>query len=236
MKDRGHHWILLLATGRPAVLPETLQRAARVAAGNRICALVAEEHRFWWYSKLTELAPANVVVQPEYRGTAVSILLPLLRIELRDPDAHLVLVPSRSLDCDEGTLSRALERAADEPSDPAGRILLLSGPRRAPGETCDGLVMAAHLRALLGLFERRFPELVDDLRCAVRHDATFGRRDAVAEYYAGLPNIDFSRHVVEGQASYLHQVEVPRRTRRVRRAAGRQFELSTTYAGLQPAL
>jgi hypothetical protein len=227
---------VVLATGRPTALEHALDRAARVAGSNRTCAVVAEENRLWWYSRLNALPRANVIVQPENRGTAVSILLPLLRIELRDPDSHLVLVPSRSITCDEDTLSRALELAGRESANPAGRILLVGGSREEHGDAGAGLVMAAHLRALLGLFERRFPELVDDLRCAVRHGLTYGSMDAVAEYYAGLPNIDVARHVLEGQASYLRQVDVPRRARRVPYTAGDILGLPTPYPTLQPAI
>lgn len=236
MNGRRHDWVVVLASGRPAALEQALDRAVRVAGRNRTCAVVAEENRLWWYSRLASLPRANVIVQPENRGTAVSILLPLLRIELRDPDARLVVLPSRSFTCEEDTLGRAVALAARKPANPAGRILLVGDCHQEQGDAGAGLVMAAHLRALLGLFERRFPELVDDLRCAMRHGLTYGSMDAVAEYYAGLPNIDFARHVLDGQESHLHRLDATPRPRRARRAASHILGLATPYPSLQPAL
>ena len=66
--------------GGPCLLQEALQRAASVAALPQICSVVAEQHRQWWAPLLSYLPEQNVISQPQNRGTAFGILLPLLRV------------------------------------------------------------------------------------------------------------------------------------------------------------
>jgi mannose-1-phosphate guanylyltransferase len=78
----------------PSLLQEALRRACAVADESHTCAVVAEQHRHWWEESLCYLPAENVIVQPENRGTANGILLPLLHILFREPDAQLVILPS----------------------------------------------------------------------------------------------------------------------------------------------
>jgi len=78
----------------PSLLQEALRRAEAVAPRSRICTIVAEQHRRWWEGPLWSLPPQNIIVQPENRGTAAGLLLPLLlHIEARDPQARVVVLP-----------------------------------------------------------------------------------------------------------------------------------------------
>lgn len=92
----------------PALLHEALRRAGSLADESRTCVIVAEQHRQWWRGALAPLPSENVIVQPRNRGTAIGILLPLLRILERDPDARLVLLPADHLVRQEGVLARSL--------------------------------------------------------------------------------------------------------------------------------
>ena len=65
--------------GRETMLGWALRRAEGVASPSRFIPVVSAAHRFWWQRELSHLPPANVVVQPENRGTAPGVLLPLLR-------------------------------------------------------------------------------------------------------------------------------------------------------------
>ena len=98
--------------GESSLLQEALQRAAVVARPGRICAIVADQHRKWWPAALEDLPEQNVIVQPENRGTAHGILLPLLHIVARDPDARVVILPADHHVRDEAILARALREAA----------------------------------------------------------------------------------------------------------------------------
>ncbi len=97
--------------GGRSLLQETLRRAAAIAQPDHVCAVVAEQHRHWWRRALKSLESGNIIVQPRNRGTANGILLPLLHIVRRDPDARIVLLPSDHYVEDEAALAAALHGA-----------------------------------------------------------------------------------------------------------------------------
>lgn len=80
--------------GGPSLLGEALARAARLAPKRRTLVVVAEEHRAFWTRELADHPAENLIVQPRNRGTAAGILLPLLHVLERDPDARIALFPS----------------------------------------------------------------------------------------------------------------------------------------------
>src|SRR5688572_14911561 len=100
--------------GGPSLLQEALHRAQAVVPRERICTVVAEQHRRWWQGALWWLPAANIFVQPRNRGTAVGILMPVLRILARDPLARILFLPADHYVRDEEILSRSLRTAARE--------------------------------------------------------------------------------------------------------------------------
>jgi len=92
----------------PSLLHEAMKRGLSVASPTHLCAVVAARHRRWWEGPLWSLPASNIIVQPENRGTANGILLPLLHIAVHDPDANIVLLPSDHHVNDEPTLAKAL--------------------------------------------------------------------------------------------------------------------------------
>jgi mannose-1-phosphate guanylyltransferase len=212
--------------GGPCLLQEALQRAASVAALPQICSVVAEQHRQWWAPLLSYLPEQNVISQPQNRGTAFGILLPLLRILERDPDATVVLA---------GALRRAAALAhtdrgsiyllgvePDEPDSELGYILPASrgadgtagvlrfiekpNAARARGLLEEGalwnvFIMAASVRTLLSLFDGRFAEIIAAMR---------GFEDAnLDSLYQNLRTVDFSKDVLQGRESMLKVLTVP---------------------------
>lgn len=101
-----------LIDGHTTLLDVTLERARKIVPPERIVAIVARQHRKWWPSELAGIPAENVIVQPENRGTAAGILLPLLWITGRDPDARLVILPSDHGVSSEETLHTAITDAA----------------------------------------------------------------------------------------------------------------------------
>jgi len=99
--------------GGASLLEDALQRASAVAPLRRLCTVVAAQHRRWWDGLVSHLPKRNVIVQPHNRGTAHGILLPLLHILARDPDAQVVLLPADHYVGDEDILATALRRVAD---------------------------------------------------------------------------------------------------------------------------
>ena len=121
--------------GGPSLLQEALHRAEAVAPRSRICTIVAEQHRRWWQGPLWSLPSQNIIVQPENRGTAAGLLLPLLHIEARDLEARVVVLPSDHYVRDEATLARALRNATTKIRTGRDELYLLGiGPDEADPE------------------------------------------------------------------------------------------------------
>lgn len=233
----------------PSLLQEALERAAGVAQRQRICTIVASQHRRWWSSQLEGVAPENIIVQPGNRGTANGVLLPLLIILERDPRARVVVLPSDHHVRDEWLLARALRcAAAPQETDPAEIVLLGLEPRTADtqlgyivpnreegnmyhrvgrfvekpdaahaaalvyeGSLWNTFIIAADASALLALYERRCPEIVAAMRGIIRR-ATGGSmfdEAALAGLYEVLPDLDFSRAILEQQERQLRVLPVP---------------------------
>jgi mannose-1-phosphate guanylyltransferase len=95
-------------TGGGSLVQEAVSRARAVAEPQRVCAIVAADHRHWWQPQLTDLRTENIIVQPDNRGTGTGVLLGLLRIAARDPNARILLLPSDHYVEDERRLARAL--------------------------------------------------------------------------------------------------------------------------------
>lgn len=116
--------------GRRTMLDWSVDRAQGVVPRNRIVVIVAKRHRRWWEGKLRRVPQDNVVVQPENRGTALGILLPLLAILRRDADATAVVLPSDHFVAQEQVLRSAIESAFDKVDADTTRPVLLG---MAPG-------------------------------------------------------------------------------------------------------
>jgi mannose-1-phosphate guanylyltransferase len=111
--------------GGRSLLREALQRAETIASPANRCIVVAPHHKHWWDAELAAEPESNVIVQPSNRGTANGILLPLLHIMARDPDARIVLLPSDHHVSDERLLSAALEEAVRKLEARRDQVLLL---------------------------------------------------------------------------------------------------------------
>ena len=231
----------------PSLLDHALGRARAVAASRHTCAIVAEQHRRWWEPQLWSLPATNVIVQPENRGTANGILLPLLHILQREPAARLVVLPSDHHVRQEAILAHSLRQAVEhvrwhsddtvllglrpDQADPELGYIL-PGPDDARGTRAvlqfvekptaaqaheliehgglwNAFIVAATARALMALFRQRIPGIVRDMRAALQSDlAMHSEGRAVAELYDRLPNIDFSRDILQGQQRRLRTLPV----------------------------
>lgn len=272
MRDGGDCWALLLAAGDgrrlselttkkgltvpkqfcslrrgPSLLQSALQRAAAVTSAERICAVVAADHRGWWSEQLECLSTDNIFVQPRNRGTANGVLFPVLSILQRDPDARILLLPSDHYVQDENTLEESIS-AVTRLRPPSPEIVLLGlQPREAdpelgyivPGRDRAGgyreverfvekplpplaqqlidtgalwnaFIVAADSQALLKLFERRSPDIVQALSEILSAPSSdVSREQRLFELYEALPGLDFSRHILQGHEHHLRVLPVP---------------------------
>ena len=169
MTDSGHTWAIVLAAGDgsrlrsltttavgvavpkqfcslhggPSLLHDAVRRAESIAPPERICTIVAKQHRRWWEDILNLLPERNVIVQPDNRGTGVGILLPVLRIMVRDSDARVVLLPSDHHVRDEAVLARALRTAITAIETRPDRIVVLGMPPEEPDPELGYIVPGA---------------------------------------------------------------------------------------------
>jgi mannose-1-phosphate guanylyltransferase len=97
--------------GGPSLLEEATRRAIQLAPVERVCVVVAAQHRGWWENILGYLPRENVIVQEENRGTAHGILFSIAHILVRDPDAVVAILPADHYLGDEQPLSDALRDA-----------------------------------------------------------------------------------------------------------------------------
>jgi mannose-1-phosphate guanylyltransferase len=234
--------------GGPSLLEEAIQRAGAIVPRQRVCTIVADQHRAWWEPTLRFMPRRNVVVQPQNRGTAIGLLLPLLHIAQRDPHARVVILPSDHHVRDEAVLARALRRAATRIGNDAENVWLLGiAPEEADpelgyivpgsrdetgalevmqfvekpsmtlarllierGGLWNAFILAGAVEKILGLFARRYPELLNEMRTVVQRDATSPDEPvAASDLYPRLPELDFSRHVLEGSEATLRVLPVP---------------------------
>ncbi len=233
--------------GGDSLLHDALRRAESIASPDHICAVVTQRHRRWWESALSAVPTDNIIVQPRNCGTANGILLPLLCILKRDPDARVVILPSDHHVRDEPTLAAALRGAVRELSKRGGQIVLMGMLPEEPdpdlgyivpgsrdgavsavdrfvekpdaslacslvdkGALWNAFIVAANGAALLQLFIQRFPHVVARMRQVVlQHEFTPGLSTAALDLYRNLPDIDFSREILQGAESALRVMQVP---------------------------
>jgi mannose-1-phosphate guanylyltransferase len=216
-----------------------VQRAAAVAPKERICTVVAAQHRRWWTGMLGQLPDLNVIVQPHSRGTAHGILYPLLKIAARDPDAIVVLLPADHYIRNENIMAESLRRAAaladaqrgaiyllgaepDEPDTELGYIVPASRSREAPARVLRFTEKPTALRAqaLLGqgalwnVFivagsARALLGMYGGSFAATMMSMRALEGSALADMYEQLRSLDFSRDVLQGSEALLQVLPVP---------------------------
>lgn len=121
--------------GERTILGDAIERARQVVDDTRIVPIVAAEHRRLWEGEWGRPLRDNVVVQPRNRGTAPGILLPLLSILERDPDASVVILPSDHHVERESLIAVALRMAFHSAiCDPATLVILGMTPDSADCE------------------------------------------------------------------------------------------------------
>ena len=166
MKSKEHIWVVVLAAGEGkrvldlthdrwghrapkqyscidgsrTLLGVTLERARRISTPERIVPVVAAQHQHWWTFELAGIPPENVIVQPENRGTAAGILLPLLWVTRHDPEARLVILPSDHGVSSEDTLHAAIADATACAACSAAGLVLLGVQPEGP-ETDYGWIV-----------------------------------------------------------------------------------------------
>ncbi|MFL6551311.1 MAG: sugar phosphate nucleotidyltransferase [Povalibacter sp.] len=97
--------------GGQTLLEEAIARAHGLIPHERICSIVAQQHRQWWSTLLANQSSRNLLVQPRGRGTGIGILYSILQIAARDPEARILILPADHHVLDELILRQGLRIA-----------------------------------------------------------------------------------------------------------------------------
>jgi mannose-1-phosphate guanylyltransferase len=118
-----------------SLVEQTRLRVSLAVGEDRIFAVVTRAHERHYRDLLKEILPANLVIQPENRGTAPAILYSLLRLSNVDPNAYVTVVPSDHFVSDDHEFMRYVDLAFDAiESQPEMTALLGITPQAAePG-------------------------------------------------------------------------------------------------------
>jgi mannose-1-phosphate guanylyltransferase len=240
--------------GGHSLLEDAIARARRLMAPERVCTIVAQQHREWWTDcqwLLEALDCGNLIVQPRNLGTGIGILYSLLHILAKDPQARLVLLPADHYVRDEDVLNRALSQALERVERNADRPVLLGLQPVEPdtdlgyilpggvdpyggysvarfiekpgysvareiieaGGLCNTFIMVAAARTLLDLYMPRYAPLVMEMQVSLAKGRTAGSPTgswpALLSLYDRLPELDFSRDLLEARAADLCVQRVP---------------------------
>ncbi len=225
--------------GGASLLQEALQRAALVAPMQRVCTVVAAQHRHWWTSMLGNLRQDNVIVQPHNRGTAHGILLPLLRIAEMDPEAVVMVLPADHYFRDEETLMASLREASElagansqwiyllglEPIEPdceLGYILPAARSRTVPAAVLRFIEKPAMMRAralieqgalwnsfIMAASARTLLSLFDSSFETAIQSMQSLEGAPLEQAYQRLPVVDFSHDVLSRNETRLQVLAVP---------------------------
>jgi len=128
--------------GRRSMLEHTFDRAERLIPASRILTIVNPKHlRHTEALKQIASRPAGtVILQPENRDTGPGILLPLLHLYQRFPEAVVAVFPADHFVLEEERLMDHVELAAQAVARNPDRIMLLAVEARQP-ETDYGYVV-----------------------------------------------------------------------------------------------
>jgi len=226
--------------GGPSLLQEALQRAAAIAPMQRVCTVVADQHRQWWGEMLSYLPEENIISQPRNRGTGYGVLLSLVRIAERDPDAVVVMLPADHYLSDEDVMIQSLREAALYASADRNSIYVL-GIQPDEADTELGYILPAQRSGQKPSAVLRFIEKPTSVRARSlleqgalwnafimagaastllrlfdsRYDSTVAamraaHRADISRLYDGLRDLDFSRDVLQGNESMLQVLSVPK--------------------------
>jgi mannose-1-phosphate guanylyltransferase len=95
-----------------SMLCHTLARAERLIPPEHLLTIITQRHLPYARAELRDRSPETIIIQPRNRETGPGILLPLLHVYLRDPEAVVVLLPADHFIREEGRFMAAIACAA----------------------------------------------------------------------------------------------------------------------------
>jgi len=120
--------------GRRSMLEHTLDRAEKLIPAERLYVVIAREHlEFSEVSRqIGSRPPETVVIQPKNKDTAPGLLLPLIYLHRRYPDAAVAIFPSDHFIVEEDVFIRHVDLAFRVVEQDGSRMVLLGVEPTAP--------------------------------------------------------------------------------------------------------
>ena len=170
--DRPKQFCPVLSRG--TLLEATWARLDGVISPARRMAVVTRHHEPFYTPLMARLRPADLVVQPENRGTAAGILYPLLRLAARAPAAAVAVLPSDHHFSDDARFMARVEAAFEAVATRPDRLVLLGmipdSPESEYGWIEPGDLLAPgamrDLYQVTRFWEKPAADLADRLRLA----------------------------------------------------------------------
>jgi mannose-1-phosphate guanylyltransferase len=97
---------------RQTLFKLTLSRARSIVPREQIVVVVDRAQKHRWSESLAMLPGANVIAQPQHRGSAIEVLLAALTMLERDPSARIIAMPTDHYVSNETALAGTLLDAA----------------------------------------------------------------------------------------------------------------------------
>src|SRR5688572_29628758 len=128
--------------GRRSMLEHTFDRAVRLIPEGRILTIIGRHHLGYAEVRrqLFSRPKQNIIVQPANKETGPGILLPLMHIYKRSPEAIVAVFPSDHFIWEEDRFMNHVQLAAESVADDPSRIILLAVEAQEP-ETDYGYVI-----------------------------------------------------------------------------------------------
>jgi mannose-1-phosphate guanylyltransferase len=205
----GHrlHWSPLLGSlPAPNVVPQPRNRGTAIGillpllhitkrdSRARILLLPSDHH----IRNEARLAASLHAAMAPGRSAESDIVLLGIEPEHADPELGYI-VPARA----SHTRFRAVNRFVEKPSSVEAKALIQRGA------LWNAFIIAADAGALLQLFERRCPDILAKMRRILELPEDGVRFGALADLYDELPDLDFSKDILQGQEQQLRVLAVP---------------------------
>src|SRR5262245_11863230 len=120
--------------GRRSMIEHTFDRAERLVSPDQILTVISKQHLLYGAvrQQLACRRPQNVIVQPENKETAPGILLPLMHIYKRSPEAIVAVFPSDHFILEEDRFMDHVELAFQAVAHDPSRLILLAMEAQHP--------------------------------------------------------------------------------------------------------
>jgi len=125
--------------GAESLLRQTRARLDPLFSGDRQVFVVSDAHERYYSKELADAKESLVIAQPLNRGTAVGIIVALVRVMQADPDAIVGFFPCDNNYCDDESF-RSIVRAATAAVEQFSQSLVIVGAEAEYAETDYGWI------------------------------------------------------------------------------------------------